>query len=200
MGRMICAITQVVADSFSDVIDPIWTLRHPTPSDAHELARVHTQCWRETYGMCLPTDPTEASALERRQELWSGLLRDEPDGQRLVLAEAGDEVIGFAMAVPTDHDNPPSTQLRMLYVLRRHHGSGAGQALLDAVVGSEPCQLWVARENPRAHRFYRRNGFVPDGTEKQDERAGGLWVMHWVRQQMPAVVGPAGIEPTTPAV
>ena len=73
-------------------------------------------------------------------------------------------------------------------MLRRHHGSGAGQALLDAVVGSEPCQLWVARENPRAHRFYRRNGFVPDGTERQDERAGGLWVLHWVRQQMPAVV------------
>lgn len=85
-------------------------------------------------------------------------------GYRMRPVEAGDEVIGFAMAVPTDHDNPPSTQLRMLYVLRRHHGSGAGQALLDAVVGSEPCQLWVARENPRAHRFYRRNGFVPDGT------------------------------------
>ncbi|MCT1603050.1 hypothetical protein M3E18_12115 [Kocuria sp. p3-SID1433] len=52
---------------------------------------------------------------------------------------------------------------------------------LDAVVGSEPCQLWVARDNRRAQAFYRRNGFVPDGAEKQEDRAGDLWVMRLVR-------------------
>ena len=160
---------------------PNWTLRRPTPSDADGLARVHNECWREAYGTLLPADFYDDSALERRQKLWAGLVRSDPAAQRLRLAEADDQVIGFASAVPTDHDNPRSTQLRMLYVLRRFHGSGAGQALLDAVVGSEPCQLWVARDNRRAQAFYRRNGFVPDGAEKQEDRAGDLWVMRLVR-------------------
>lgn len=163
---------------------PHWTLRRPGPHDAHALAAVHNRCWRETYGKLLPVDSqdADASALERRQNLWAGLVQGDRASQRLMLAETGSGIIGFALAIQAVPENTVrSTQLRMRYVLRRFHGSGAGQALLDAVVGSEPCQLWVARENRRAQAFYRRNGFVPDGAEKQEDRADGLWVMRWVR-------------------
>ncbi|WP_439688481.1 GNAT family N-acetyltransferase [Curtobacterium sp. SP.BCp] len=51
----------------------------------------------------------------------------------------------------------------MLYVLARAHGSGAGQALLDAALGHRSASLWVAEDNPRAQAFYRRNGFTVDG-------------------------------------
>ena len=44
------------------------------------------------------------------------------------------------------------------------HGTGIGQRLFDAVVdGEEQLYLWVAEDNPRAHRFYARNGFQLDG-------------------------------------
>jgi hypothetical protein len=40
-----------------------------------------------------------------------------------------------------------------------------GAALLDAVVGPhESATLWVADTDPRAQAFYRKHGFVPDGT------------------------------------
>jgi hypothetical protein len=40
-----------------------------------------------------------------------------------------------------------------------------GAALLDAVVGPhESATLWVADPDPRAQAFYRKHGFVPDGT------------------------------------
>ena len=42
--------------------------------------------------------------------------------------------------------------------------------MLDAVLGSASASLWVAARNPRAHRFYERNGFRFDGVEKADER------------------------------
>ena len=59
----------------------------------------------------------------------------------------------------------------MLYVLADHHGTGIGQLLLDAVVApGVPAQLWVAEHNPRARRFYERNGFLPDGASFIDER------------------------------
>ncbi|PZE62480.1 GNAT family N-acetyltransferase [Curtobacterium sp. MCLR17_044] len=41
----------------------------------------------------------------------------------------------------------------------------AVQALLDTVLADRPASLWVAADNLRAHAFYRRNGFTPDGAE-----------------------------------
>lgn len=34
----------------------------------------------------------------------------------------------------------------MIYIALDYHGSGAGQALLDATLG-EPAGLWVAKDN-----------------------------------------------------
>jgi predicted GNAT family N-acyltransferase len=50
------------------------------------------------------------------------------------------------------------------------HGSGLGAGLLAAVLPQdEEAMLWVADPNPRAQAFYRRHGFLPDGTEKVDD-------------------------------
>ncbi|WP_416371900.1 GNAT family N-acetyltransferase [Curtobacterium sp. VKM Ac-2884] len=74
-------------------------------------------------------------------------------------------VVGFAAVQATpEPDAGRPEELTMLYVLARAHGGGAGQALLDATLGGRPASLWVAADNPRAHSFYRRNGFTPDGS------------------------------------
>ena len=57
--------------------------------------------------------------------------------------------------------------------------AGAGPALLEAVVDpEESVALWVAHPNPRAQEFYRKHGFVPDGTA---EIEGGVREMRMVR-------------------
>lgn len=80
-------------------------------------------------------------------------------------AGADGEIVGIAWAGPARGENPPAeSELYVLYLLAAHHGSGAGQALLDAVLGgAASASLWVADPNPRAQAFYRRNGFAPDG-------------------------------------
>jgi GNAT superfamily N-acetyltransferase len=71
---------------------------------------------------------------------------------------------GFALAGDSEEaDAPRALQLFILYQYATEHGTGTGQALLDAVIGDEPAFLWTAEENPRAIAFYRRNGFEPDG-------------------------------------
>ena len=67
---------------------------------------------------------------------------------------------------------PPSNELHFIYLLQAHQGSGVGQALFDAVVDPGPTYLWVAADNPRAHRFYARNGYLPDGQERTEEVLG----------------------------
>ena len=47
---------------------------------------------------------------------------------------------------------------------------GAGRALLEAVIDpAESAALWVADPNPRAHAFYRKHGFVADGTAQVED-------------------------------
>ncbi|MDV7088632.1 GNAT family N-acetyltransferase [Rhodococcus opacus] len=88
--------------------------------------------------------------------------------QRLRVAEAHGEIVRFAYAGTPLYDEDPARDLQLytLYLVPEHQGTDAGQALLDAVLVEDPAQLWVAKDNPRAHSFYRRNGFVPDGSEK----------------------------------
>lgn len=57
-------------------------------------------------------------------------------------------------------------ELDMIYQLASMHGSGSGQALLDATIADAPAFLWTAELNPRAQAFYRRNGFEPDGARE----------------------------------
>jgi predicted GNAT family N-acyltransferase len=61
-------------------------------------------------------------------------------------------------------------QLYVLYVYAADHGTGAGPALLAAVVvPEESAALWVADPNPRAQAFYRKHGFVADGAAQVED-------------------------------
>jgi predicted GNAT family N-acyltransferase len=70
-------------------------------------------------------------------------------------------------------------ELYVLYVIAAEHGTGTGAALLDAVIGPhDSAALWVADPNPRAQAFYRKYGFVADGTMNVED---GVRVIRMVR-------------------
>jgi ribosomal protein S18 acetylase RimI-like enzyme len=73
------------------------------------------------------------------------------------------------------------TELYSIYVETAHHVSGAAQALLDAVLGGAPAQLWVVADNARAQAFYHRNGFAPDGATQVEEHLANLADIRMVR-------------------
>lgn len=162
-------------------------IRVPAPADATALARVHVQSWRETYTGMVPEEFFGEAALQRRIRFWTRILAGELP-QRLRLAERGGEVIGFAFAGPAmgadvDKGQEPARPLHLysLYLLAAHHGRGVGRALLESVIGHEPAQLWVARDNVRARVFYERQGFAADGAEYADPDIAGLVEIRMVR-------------------
>lgn len=138
-------------------------IRDATVDDAESIAHVHTTSWHETYGRFVDDPATNPwFDVERRITMWRSNLEHETFATLIAEDESG--IIGFAAAqVVTEPDAVRPEELTMLFVLARAHGSGAGQALLDAVLGDRPASLWVAADNPRAHSFYGRNGFVADG-------------------------------------
>lgn len=70
----------------------------------------------------------------------------------------------------TDMHEEDSLEIERIYVLNAYHGKKVGQLLYDKAVeiavqlGKTSVWLGVWEENPRAIRFYEKNGFVAFGT------------------------------------
>ncbi len=137
------------------------------------MATVHVRCWQETYrGLMADEVLDDPSFVAARERFWSAVMTDERYREnRVAVAERDRELIGIAMSGPTlDFTAASARQLYLLYVCAADHGSGAGSALLDGVIHpDEPAALWVADPNPRAQAFYRRHGFVADGTSQVED-------------------------------
>ncbi|WP_083510552.1 GNAT family N-acetyltransferase [Pseudarthrobacter sulfonivorans] len=137
------------------------------------MARVNVRSWRETYrGVMADRVLDDPGLPAARERFWTAMLSDERyRANRVAVAERDGDVIGIAMAGPSQSSGSQwGTHLYVLYVVAAEHGTGTGAALLDTVVGpDESAALWVADPNPRAQAFYRKHGFVADGTVNVEE-------------------------------
>lgn len=156
----------------------VFTIREPGPRDAAAVADLHVATWREAYTHLLPDGFFTDEYIERRRRMWRDLLENPHADTTVRIAESDGSIIGLVWAGPgmrLGAEAPPrERQLYALYVAAAHHGTGAGQALLDEALGDGPAMLWVAAQNPRAIAFYRRNGFEFDGVEQTDPIAPSI--------------------------
>lgn len=153
-------------------------IREPLLTDAAAIAALNVSTWRETYERLLPDGFFTPEFTQSRLDMWNHVLSNPSPERILRVAELDGELVGFAFAGPSfgaeGEALPRDRHLYSIYVSAIHHGSGAGQALLDAVLQQQPAMLWVATENPRAIAFYQRNGFAFDGHEQVDPMAPGV--------------------------
>lgn len=152
-------------------------VRRARVDDAEAISAVRIATWRTAYAHLLSAE--FLAAMPETSAMWRSVIeRDRP----IWVAETEGRVFGIAAAREAQgEDAVRARELALLYVLEEFHGTGAGQALIDAALGDEPAQLWVAEDNPRAIAFYRRNGFAPDGTRKIDDEFEGLAEIRLVR-------------------
>lgn len=96
----------------------------------------------------------------------------DPSIQWLV-ATIGEQPIGYAkvspLAAPAPAPKPGAMELRQIYVDKRWHGKGVGDALIEWALntarskGAPEIYLTVFVHNSRAKRFYSRYGFSEVG-------------------------------------
>lgn len=147
--------------------------------DAEAVAAVHVRSWQHAYRGLIPDAYLDALSVERRREIWSRILAetDLPRTGAFVL-ERGLEIIGFIHVAPTrDVDLPASTgEVTALYLTPGAWGLGGGRRLLKTAkaslkaAGFAAAALWVLEANVAARSFYERQGWVPDGASKVDDR------------------------------
>ncbi|NKY26364.1 GNAT family N-acetyltransferase [Nocardia gamkensis] len=143
-----------------------WRVRPLAAEYVHSLAECHIACWREAYRGLVPVHVLDAFDIERRAELGERDRVRYPGRTHVAVVE--DLVIGFSSAGPPDDaDAVTPLELHALYVRSRWHGSGVADDLIRAALDpAAPCSLWVFERNARAQAFYRKHGFVLDGTRK----------------------------------
>ena len=140
------------------------------------VAAVHVRTWQAAYEGVFGAERLAVldEQLPRRVERWERILRDEGG---VWVAEDEGQVVGFVSIGP-ERDDPALGELYAIYVLPQAWGSGAGAALMrEAVAGLREAfdgdaVLWVLEDNPRARRFYEREGWRLDGGRKRDTFLG----------------------------
>ena len=162
-------------------------VRLATLADARGIAETHVRGWQQAYRDILPAPFLDSLSVERREAQWLEILaQDDRTGVANWVAERDGAIVGFASVGPArDEDTPGAGELYALYVLAEEWGTGTGPRLHSMAIEhlrARPCAeatLWVLRDNARARRFYEREGWVADGTTKDDDR--GTFVLHEVR-------------------
>jgi GNAT superfamily N-acetyltransferase len=165
------------------------TVRPAQVEDVAQMARVHVRCWQETYrGLMSDAVLDDPGFPTVRERFWTAALTDERyRGNRSAVAERDGGLIGIAMSgPPLDVAAGWQRQLYVLYVYAADHGTGVGPALLRAVIDpAESAALWVADPNPRAQAFYRRHGFVADGTALVEDGVREIRMVRAAREPSP---------------
>jgi ribosomal protein S18 acetylase RimI-like enzyme len=147
-------------------------IRPARPEDAEALVDVHVRTWAAAYEHVFGAERLATIDRERRRAIAAWWI--ESGGT--VVAELDGRVVGLASVGPST-DVEGEGELYAIYVLPEAWGGGAGRGLMDAAkellrASYRDATLYVLDDNPRARRFYEREGWAVDGVTKTEEWLG----------------------------
>ena len=140
-----------------------------TVKDIDKLQKIGKKTFQETFG----SDNSEEDMKEYLEEGFSKQkiateLADEKS--QFYIAEFGDNVIGYLKIntgqSQTEIKDENALEIERIYVLKEYHGKKVGQILYEKAIKISRQEkvnyvwLGVWEKNPRAIRFYQKNGFI----------------------------------------
>jgi GNAT superfamily N-acetyltransferase len=133
--------------------------REATRVDAMAIATLHAESWRAHYRGAYRDEYLDGDVVEDRIHVWEGRLSAPAPNEFVVLAEEGDDLIGFA-CVYGGHDETWGSFLDNIHVRPDRQGRGFGAGLMGEVAAwcranyaDWGLYLWVLEQNHRAQRF-----------------------------------------------
>jgi ribosomal protein S18 acetylase RimI-like enzyme len=151
-------------------------VRRARPDDAAAIAEVHVRTWQDAYEHVFGAERLAGVTVAQRLPMWRQILGD-PAQTALVAENEVGRIVGWCTVAPS-RDADADGELWGIYVLSEAWGSGVGTALMAAGIdalqesGYREVILWVLEDNPRARRFYEREGWTLDGLRKEDQFLG----------------------------
>ena len=183
-------------------------IRPAQPEDALAVARLHVRSWQAAYRSLLLDDYLDQLRPEDRAARYD-FSHSDPQKPYTQVAESKGQIVGFATNTPArDPDCTGLGELLALHVAQEQWGLGVGRQLAASARhrlierGFTEAVLWMLEGNARADRFYRKEGWLPDGNHRCDEIWGiALSELRYRRVLIPNPCSPVPSFPalTTPA-
>jgi ribosomal protein S18 acetylase RimI-like enzyme len=153
-------------------------VRRAGVDDAAAVADVHVRSWQIGYEHVFGAEKLATLSVAARLPRWREILAGAE--QVCLVAEADDgSIVGWCtVGAAREPDLENAGEIWGIYAAPEAWGSGAGAALMAAglealrELGFDQASLWVLDDNPRARRFYEREGWALDDARKQDEFLG----------------------------
>jgi GNAT superfamily N-acetyltransferase len=169
-----------------------FVVREAEPEDGVAMGFLHVAAWRAAYRGIMPDLYLDRLDAEMFGHRWEASLRKKRDASTVMVALRDDQIIAICAVGPlrdrTDPDDPTG-ELWMLNAEPSAFGTGAATALHTAALqtlagqGHRSAALWVVDRNPRARRFYEREGWHANGHERVDEIGGApIHEVRYVRE------------------
>jgi ribosomal protein S18 acetylase RimI-like enzyme len=143
------------------------------PSHADVISSIGKQSFRHAFAHLFKRKEELLEYLEYTYDRSKVEKSLEKENNVFFLAFVENAPVGFAKvkkySLNEQIESIAQMELQKIYVLSYYHGSGAGQALLHAVIELanklQPDFLWLDThiQNEKAIRFYERNGFRKAG-------------------------------------
>jgi ribosomal protein S18 acetylase RimI-like enzyme len=138
----------------------------PTLADVEEIARVHVQCWQESYAGLLPDEFLRDLSIDAKIAQWRQTISD-PQVFKFVARDAG-RIVGFVSCGSAREGAAKEAdgEVLAIYILKAYHGRKIGRALIAAAA-----RFWLSKGgrnlivlsmagNNQAAAFYQRLGGV----------------------------------------
>jgi RimJ/RimL family protein N-acetyltransferase len=147
-------------------------VRPARSEEAKELAAVHHESSVAAYQHIAPAGP---DGLARRETAWRDALAQPEHG--CFVADDDGRAVGVLSVGPA-RDDATVGEVYVLYVHPDWWGTRAAQQLIECaheILARDYTEavLTVLADNPRARRFYERNGWVLHGL-RQETHFGGI--------------------------
>ncbi|MDX6466917.1 MAG: hypothetical protein QOI27_1957 [Gaiellaceae bacterium] len=146
-------------------------IRRARLEDAAAIAAVHVHTWQAAYEHVFGAERLARLDPAAREQFARRSATDD-DHDELVAEEDG-RIVGFVVAGPAQ-DGAEEREIYAIYVLPEAWGTEAARGLMHGVLeaqrarGAGGAVLWVLEDNPRARRFYEREGWRADGSAESD--------------------------------
>jgi L-amino acid N-acyltransferase YncA len=147
-------------------------VRPARAEDAARVAEVHVRTWQAAYEHVFGAERLAQLDVARRRALADRLIGEGG----VSVAEQDGVVVGFVSVGPS-REEQGAGEVYAIYVAPEEWGSRAGTGLMDAAKAGlrrsfGEATLWVLEDNPRARRFYEREGWALDGGRREEEFLG----------------------------
>jgi ribosomal protein S18 acetylase RimI-like enzyme len=148
------------------------SVRTAKPTDAPAVGVVQSAVWTQAYAGRVPDDVVALFEAPAFAKAWRQSLENPPEGvHRLLVARAGEQVVGFAAIGPSqDPDSGPARgEVTAIGVHPGARRLGHGSRLLNACVdtlrgaGADDVAIWVLADDEATRAFLVASGLGPDG-------------------------------------